>query len=899
MAITSKNGSYAQNRLNEYGLLDHPHFRTNRFEQIEILYHHLNGDAMTYHKPDNRKTLAIECPEQFNERAQMSVIRLTPKQAKKRGHKYQSPKGAGAPPYFTKELIEAYQTGKQIDTLILTEGELKAAYAAMLMGIPSVGFKGISNYKLTTELKAALLYLLPKNIVINYDTDAIRKGDQKRTRIFQSSAAKLVKQIHDLFREFPKLLPNIYLNIVNPNTHEKGLDDVLLVEGANHADLAFLTLQNSEFFLFQNIDKNDPEKAISNFFGPKLAYKHKQMFEAAIYHEIKPTDKAGNKVYLLDILKGNNFSLERFFGHQWNVPTGLGKSTATIEAIRQTDRKGVFLVPTISLAAQLHHKAQQMGLDSMLYYGQKADIIKQAVFDRLGKDDLPKLIITTYNSAECLYNSMSCHRAKIPMKYDLIFDEMHNFVTSSSKNFQLDALNGILDIVPKFRSFTGLTATPLPTIHPILESMPVALVRVKQPKPKAMIVAAKDCKAAAAKAIKTSVANGKIPVVLFNNKTDGLTNLLLELGKYADSMLILNADTKSEAEQQQLIETGLLEGKKGIIATSVLKEGISLNNERGFDFIQVGKFHPAISLQFSQRARKAEYSFLTVIVSDSILKGKTKYFNPRKEMASVAKQMEQAVNLGPAFGCSLDIRNDIDPLYIRKIGIDQFEPNYLGIQNTVFEEEKNSFYSSLDRLKMGLSRYFEVIPVKAHTTIESSLETKLELRQIKESRKAAKAQQFNDTIELLRESANPVKAATEQQQENNLLTHFLEIAEHAKSPEKAINILESTEGKTKRLKLAKLRLKAQKANFKADLGELSNVIFALKRKFRKGKLYTKEQLKEKVLECLETDPIINGDKYRYKKRMDKLLFMVRIFYKVTSAGKKGGKYRIEALTGDY
>ena len=486
----------------------------------------------------------------------------------------------------------------------------------------------------------------------------------------------------------------------------------------------------------------------------------------------------------------------------------------------------------------------------------------------------------------------------LPSTYNLIQDEIHNNTTSASASFQLEELNDILDLSHRFKTFTGLTASPLPVIHPILQAMEIIKVKVSGlPKPKCQIVTAKNLKAAGAEAIKRAIKQGSIPVVLLNNKSLGLEVLLNELGKYANDLILLNADTKNEQEQQELINTGLLNGKKGIIATTVLKEGISLLDKANYQFIQIGIFHNSISYQFSQRARLATQSQLTIIVSDKILKGKKRFLDVERTLSDLSMQAQQICDIQPIYGAALDIRDTIQNTHIRKVGSDfnpVFIPNYLGIQHHVFCMETSCQYSSLNSLRIALSKYFNVLEQEPKLNKDTSAETKALAKASRATKKAIEEQQFNEAIKLLTDAEHPRKLAQQAQCDNIFFKRYLDILELQNNPDKALKIFIWTSGKKKLFKLAIARLKAKKAKFN-DIGILGNAPVSIKRKFRAGKLYTKDDLKNKVLDALSKDSTINLAPFIHAKRLNSVLRLVRLFYDVERAGFENKKYAIMQL----
>lgn len=174
--------------------------------------------------------------------------------------KYVIPKGAGTFPWIPPRLIEAYREGRQLDTLVLTEGAFKA-YCGALNGMDVIGLTSITHYKdrhLET-LHADILELIarckPKQVVWLVDGDCLSLSSKwpnedpevdlfKRPNIFFRSALA----IRELLKELANTVGfDVYFAHVNSPAvpgNPKGLDDLLLAyaesvgnDAANKASL--------------------------------------------------------------------------------------------------------------------------------------------------------------------------------------------------------------------------------------------------------------------------------------------------------------------------------------------------------------------------------------------------------------------------------------------------------------------------------------------------------------------------------------------------------------------------------------------------------------------------------------------------------------------------------------
>ncbi len=260
-------------------------------------------------------------------------------------------------------------------------------------------------------------------------------------------------------------------------------------------------------------------------------------------------------------------------------------------------------------------------------------------------------------------------------------------------------------------------------------------------------------------------------------------------------------------------------------------------------------------------------------------------------------QAQQICDIQPIYGAALDIRDTIQNTHIRKVGSDfnpTFIPNYLGIQHHVFCIETSCQYSSLNSLRIALSKYFKVLEQEPKLNKDTSAETKALAKANRATKKVVEEQQFNEAIMLLSNEDEKRKLAQQAQFDNVFFKHYLDILELQNNPDKALKIFIWTSGKKKLFKLAIARLKAKKAKFN-DIGILGNAPVSIKRRFRAGKLYTKDQVREKILDALSTDSTINLAPYEYAKRLDKFVFLLKLFFEVERAGSKGAKYALKPL----
>lgn len=157
--------------------------------------------------------------------------------------KYDNPKGAKTLPWISPNIIEAYRTKTPVNTIIITEGYIKAI-SGYLNGLHIFGLAGIQNVKdkdtatLHPDILAVITELKVENVVLLYDGDctsisltALTEGKDlyQRPAGFFTSARNLCELLKD-YRKNDEF--DVYFAHVNSTELEgdpKGLDDLYTV----------------------------------------------------------------------------------------------------------------------------------------------------------------------------------------------------------------------------------------------------------------------------------------------------------------------------------------------------------------------------------------------------------------------------------------------------------------------------------------------------------------------------------------------------------------------------------------------------------------------------------------------------------------------------------------------
>jgi hypothetical protein len=903
--------NYGRERLKSLNLNHSEGFEPYYNGNIGIQYYDIHGNREYYYSPNERKTLAIECREQDRDRKPYKASRLSPENISE-GRKYIRPAGTHSRTFIPLQTRQLYKSEIACTMEIRTEGEIKAAVANKLLGqnIAVFGHSGIYNYRECPNTKKFAARKTPAKVIFNFDSDARRADDRQRLKQFFNSALWSITEKITSDRLQGLTLPKYYICIQSENQPHKGLDDILLANG-QQAAAEFKTCQTSKYFIFTEIDTTKVHECLSKFFN----YNDPNFKFRANYSE------NGTRTRLTDIFANNGFLPTVIFGHQLEVITGAGKTTNFIKAAAL--QKAVYFAPLTAIVEQVYSDALKAGVNAIKYTGKTAD--RQQLADLLNNNQPPQLIVCTIASARSLAEMLKFW-SKV---YHIVIDEFHTSTSAANAKFMLRQLNELLDTAPLYRSTGTMTGTPLLNLHPATKDIPKIIVELKgEPKNNVQFLSAADPLQAAAIQFKKAIAEGKKAYILFNNKTAGLDDLNLI---FASNGIInystFNADKKDSPEWLELLDTGLIPaGIDGIITTSVFEMGINNNTETPAEVITLGEFHPITIKQFKERQRLAECT-LTIIQKHRNEPKRARWIGTDEpdKMVKTAENVCIILNNDHAGLYTLGIRENIQKLFIRHTA-SGYVPDYLAIQNFVFELQKIWFNSSPERLLKELEKYsFNVYSDderKKLTIIKVEDERHEDIKALSQSnrheRKEASQRTFEAILQELTLQPFPQIAAAKKEKsksstkdERELCQMFLDIRTEAKDDATALKLFGQSEGKNSKVKLTIQRLKGKKANFSTH--ELGNAPAAILRTFGAGGLYTAERLKNAFIDCLRTDRTINLQPFERcgmpvmdkdtgterLTRIDAILKKLRVFFDVMPAGNGGMEYLITDLPPEF
>lgn len=328
--------------------------------------------------------------------------------------------------------------------------------------------------------------------------------------------------------------------------------------------------------------------------------------------------------YLSDILKkeGLSFTIESINNTIFIAPTGTGKSVF----FSKIEGKKIVVCPTVALCKNfIKHGA-------IIYTG--------AIYEKKQTVLESDFIVTTHAN---LYNLYSIIDAK---NYLLCVDESHNFTSSASRNFMLNDLRRTLNLSKYFGGRCFATGTDLYNFHSEFTEMKKIIVSIPKPKKQAAFIEAKSVIQTTINEAKESIKKDRFPIILLNNKQGQLKQVIDGLKGFG--FHVLNSDEKETAFFKELTETGNIPNDvRGIITTSVIKEGNDIYNSFDFDFLVCNTheafFHSADIEQLANRARKAK-SINVFIIKPEKRKKNEDTFDPNECMKYFKSRTETRCN---------------------------------------------------------------------------------------------------------------------------------------------------------------------------------------------------------------------------------------------------------------
>ena len=209
-----------------------PIFSNDKSDNIDILVYTIERKTIRFDHPKAN-------PEQNNiNNNREQTFKITRLKEPKDDRKYLIPKGVGTYPFFAPSIIEKYENGTEIKTLVLTEGYFKA-FKGAIHGFDIVGLSSITHYadkktkQIHTDIAKLILKCKVKNVVMLYDGDCLNisttalQNDEELTKRPNSFLSSMLK-IRELLTDFDVTIYFSHVLSQNIENSPKGLDDLLI-----------------------------------------------------------------------------------------------------------------------------------------------------------------------------------------------------------------------------------------------------------------------------------------------------------------------------------------------------------------------------------------------------------------------------------------------------------------------------------------------------------------------------------------------------------------------------------------------------------------------------------------------------------------------------------------------
>jgi len=568
------------------------------------------------------------------------------------------------------------------------------------------------------------------------------------------------------------------------------------------------------------------------------------------------------------------------------APTGTGKTfwVANLQGCR------VLVCPTLAL---VNNAAGEYG--AFKFAGNK----NRAMYEGL---KTAKFIVTTYASFHKLTAVLvDAGRAK---DFRLFIDEAHNLSASAARSFMLKEVNSILEGAKEYAAVTYMTGTEVFTAHPDLKALPVIEIRLPKKPVEAFFIDAADVLKSTATAFKKSIRAGRLPVVLFDNKSeDGrLGTLKMLIGR--DDVEFFNSDNKDSATWKALTSTGYLpEDVAGFVTTSVFKEGNNLKNEREYDFLIVGSYGSFEMEQLLNRARKAKDVKVYLIRSVNREKDE-KWFNPERYAAALERRAQHAVNeLNTPSDCDeIDLLNELTARQsIQTLPVvfkdGKYQIDFSLLDNQVLTAQRIAENRNDELMKVNLAKYgIKVTDCRAETVEQSGAELmagKIERGKCREKIE----QRFAECLNEISCHYSPLDYCEQQLNGERQLSKaeklafgwFVKFTEYLVTADEIIELMRAAGPKNAKLSLERKRLtihalRSSEKYMNENRG-FAIVMKAIYNTFKPGDVLNSEEMKEKLLKCLTLDK--GFDTWTLEQQRNaKTLNIVRIFFDVTKKQRK-------------
>ncbi|UZS00056.1 DEAD/DEAH box helicase family protein [Chondrinema litorale] len=643
--------SYVESRLKaldisseENSLLNNQSFtfKSDKDDNLVIHFSNFKGEVHFW-KPETAKDYKIWARKRLKK-----PLEVLNKDGKADQIKYLTERNAGNRSfqngifqYFYKDNCNKLH---EIETLVFTEGELKAFKAAK-HGIAAVGLVGIHNFgksiknesgrtervDLLEDIKE-LLNNLPslKSVVFLHDNDCLKQskdGSDQRKISFYSS----VRNFKLAFESYPYKLHYAH---IKPELGDdcKGIDDLLVCYKKKENDIkkAIYKLKNSSFFTFYNLNhiSNNEIRKIWRLEASKRTYLNINQYLGEINSLLSEKVEQYKKV----ILKSG---------------CGTGKTTWISNYAKENDKRLILVVPYMALTQQLRNRMEGLGMVCIDGNSTKEDIqsAKNSKLVSVTYDSLQK-VVEGNDKEECL----------------LAVDEYHNLV--NQEHFRADACLNVFKALKSFQNVVLLSGTP----HFLYEELGFNSIIVKAKKQNKVVVTPIRYK-------------NKISWLLSDlaKQPTGKLNVIrcktvLQLKQIKDALIDTGTDKKSisciynhdfldaDPTWEMLIQKNLVpQDVKILLCTAKINDGVNIENKNVGKVYIVDENNMDSFIQFVARFRNIDNLDVNSLHSQNENKWK-KYVNEKALYADYKEFAEAIIDI-------INSEKDIK-VYAEKLGID-------------------------------------------------------------------------------------------------------------------------------------------------------------------------------------------------------------------------------------
>lgn len=401
--------------------------------------------------------------------------------------------------------------------------------------------------------------------------------------------------------------------------------------------------------------------------------------------------------------------------------TGSGKTTWGLETNKE---KTIFLVPTTALA------------DSN---GYKKGV--KAYHEKKKKINLKDHICSTYPSFPALIKDIFKLGGN-PYEYTLIVDEAQNFVSSASKEFRLDEMTYIYNVMNKFKKVIHLSGTWYNLIAPNFEGYTIDRIE-KENEQRFKYV---DYSQKHVSVEKLCDKNGLNVVFLQSKKFEKQLGTYREYFKQKGwdekEMLFVNAGTKDEVHIKRLLKKKRIpDNYKAVFITSFAAEGLDLYNEDVKSLHFASDEHPMMMQQIANRFRKVAPKMIYVYRSVDKQYKHMEFGDRVEEQKAFSELVNQSLSI---------VNNKMNRPFFGKLFNDHFyyekedgdlDINYLSIANAIYNREKSYANNNETYMIQALEYYNWVF--EGRISVEDKAEKKIE-KALKDFRKIEKEKIYEE-----------------------------------------------------------------------------------------------------------------------------------------------------------